>query len=425
MEDLLFLAQRCPYPPNKGDKITTWNILKHLGARYRIHLGTFIDDPVDWQHEAVLRDNFASVMLRPMGRSAGLTRAASGLLTGAALSVAYYRDAAMQRWVDDRLADGIRRVFVYSSAMARFVLNASGCQRAMHFADIDSDKWRQYAGASRWPMSWVYAREADTLLAWERRIAATFDRSFFISAAETADFHRMAPESAAKVGVLSNGVDGGYFAPRPDYPNPYPDAVPRVVFTGAMDYRPNIDAVAWFAQEVLPRLQRQFGPVHFCIVGSRPAAEVQALATDPHVQVTGRVDDVRPYVAHAGVVVAPLRIARGIQNKVLEGMAMAKTVVCTPQGLEGIDAEPGRSLLVAGDADEFAAVCARVLRGDVDLGQAARDCMLARYDWNAALSVLDTLFDGADPAAWPARAAAANPPALDHATPHGIGSRTT
>ncbi len=425
MEDLLFLAQRCPYPPNKGDKITTWNILKHLGAHYRIHLGTFVDDPDDWKHEAVLKDSFASVMLRPIGRRAGLTRAASSLLSGAPLSVAYYRDAAMQRWVDDRLRAGIRRVFVYSSAMARFVLNASGCQRAMHFADIDSDKWRQYAGASRWPMSLVYAREADTLLAWERRIAASFDRSFFISAAEAGDFHRMAPESAARVGVLSNGVDGDYFAPRPDYPNPYPDSVPRVVFTGAMDYRPNIDAATWFAQAVLPRLQQAFGPVHFCIVGSRPSAEVQALAADPHVQVTGRVDDVRPYVAHAGVVVAPLRIARGIQNKVLEGMAMAKTVVCTPQGLEGIDAEHGRSLLVAADADEFAAVCAQVLRGHIDLGQAARACMLARYDWGAALSVLDSLFDGVEQTDQPVPPAVATAACRDHATSQGIGSRTS
>lgn len=397
MHDLLFLAQRCPYPPNKGDKITTWNILKHLGSRYRIHLGTFIDDPLDWQHEGVLKDSFASVMLRPMQRHTGLARAATGLASGAALSVAFYRDAAMQRWVDDKLKSGISRVFVYSSAMARFVMDPPPCQRAMHFADIDSDKWRQYARVSRWPLSWVYAREADRLLAWERQVASRFERSFFISEAESADFRRMAPESAAKVGVLSNGVDGEYFSPAREYPNPFEDGAPRAVFTGAMDYRPNIDAVVWFAQQVLPLLRQQCGDVKFCIVGSRPSAEVQALAADPNVQVTGRVDDVRPYMAHAGVVVAPLRIARGIQNKVLEGMAMAKTVVCSPQGLEGIDAEPGTSLLVATEPDEFATTCANVIRGQVDLGAAARVTMLARYDWAACLSVLDTLYDRVDP----------------------------
>lgn len=395
MQDILFLAQRCPYPPNKGDKITTWNILQHLGASHRLHLGAFIDDPVDWQHESFLRSRFASVQLCPMDRRTGLLRAAPGLLRGEALSVAYYRDAKMQAWVDATLAGGVQHVFVYSSAMARFVLDSGGCSRAMHFADIDSDKWRQYAKVSRWPMSWVYQREANCLLAWERRVATAFDHSFFVSAAESSDFRRIAPESADKVGVLSNGVDGEYFAPRPDFPNPYPDAVARVVFTGAMDYRPNIDAVVWFAKQVLPLLQTKVGPVRFAIVGSKPAPEVRALAeADPMVIVTGRVDDVRPYIAHAGVVVAPLRIARGIQNKVLEGMAMAKTVVCSPQGLEGIDAEPGQDVLVASHESEFAEVCSQVLRRRVDLGTKARACMLARYDWKACLAVLDALYPG-------------------------------
>jgi sugar transferase (PEP-CTERM/EpsH1 system associated) len=402
VDDILFLGQRCPYPPNKGDKITTWNILEHLSARHRVHLGVFIDDPDDWQHEAFLKSRFASVMLRPVGRAVGLARSVTGLATGDALSVAYYRDAAMQSWVNGLVAGGVHRLFVYSSAMARFALKAEGCLRVMHFADIDSDKWRQYAEVSRWPMSWVYRREAATLLAWERRVAAAFDQSFFVSAAEAADFRRMAPESAAKVGVLSNGVDGSYFAPGGNHPDPYPDAAPRVVFTGAMDYRPNIDAVVWFAREVLPRLTAKVGRTRFAIVGSKPGAEVQALTADPQVTVTGRVPDVRPYVAHAGVVVAPLRMARGIQNKVLEGMAMAKTVVCSPQGLEGIEAQPGQSVLVAEGADDYAEACARVLRGEVDLGAQARQAMLARYDWKACLSVLDTVYGSiANPAERP------------------------
>ncbi len=403
MQDILFLAQRCPYPPNKGDKITTWNILEHLSASHRIHLAAFIDDPADWQHEAFLKSRFASLKLCGIDRRTGLLRSTAGLATGEALSVAYYRDAGMQAWVDATISAGVRQVFVYSSAMARFVLKANGCARVMHFADIDSDKWRQYATVSRWPMSWVYRREAGRLLQWERQVASTFDRSFFVSAAETADFHRMAPESAARVGVLSNGVDGSYFSPARAYPDPYPDGLPRLVFTGAMDYRPNIDAVVWFVQHVMPLLRDTLGPVRFAIVGSKPAAEVQALAADPMVMVTGRVEDVRPYVAHAGVVVAPLRIARGIQNKVLEGMAMAKTVVCSPQGLEGIDAEPGQSVLVADDAGAFADTCAQVLRGQIDLGQAARAGMLARYDWKACLAVLDSLFTGPLPVRNPQR----------------------
>lgn len=392
MNDLLFLAQRCPYPPNKGDKITTWNILLHLRRSHRVHLGCFIDDPDDWRYEPVLREHCASVMLRPISRATGLARSLRGLLAGEALSVAYYRDQPMLEWAHQLMGSGVRQAFVYSGAMARFTLDRSDIVRGMHFADIDSDKWRQYAEVSRWPLSWVYRREARTLLAWERRVAAAFDISWFVSDAESADFRRMAPECAGRVGTLSNGVDGDYFSPDRVYPNPYPDAVPRVVFTGAMDYRPNVDAVCWFAAEVLPLLRQQLGDARFVIVGSRPSSEVQALASDPAVQVTGRVEDVRPYMAHAAVIVAPLRIARGIQNKVLEGMAMGRTVVCSPQGLEGIEAEPERDLLVATEPQAFADACALVVRGEVDLGREARRCMLARYDWRACLSVLDQVF---------------------------------
>ncbi|MDR2880504.1 MAG: TIGR03087 family PEP-CTERM/XrtA system glycosyltransferase [Azoarcus sp.] len=392
MEDLLFLTQRCPYPPNKGDKIATWNILKYLRKRFRIHLGAFVDDPDDWQYEGLVRESFASVRLLALSRTRGLSRSSAGLMSGEALSVAYYRDAELQQWVDARLRAGVRRAFVFSSAMARFLMDARQCVRMMHFADIDSDKWRQYSATSRWPLSWVYAREARRLLQWERAVAARFEHSFFVSDAEAADFRRMAPESAARVGVLSNGVDSDYFSPERSYDNPFPDDASRVVFTGAMDYRPNADAVIWFAREVMPILASVHGEFRFCIVGSRPSQDVLDLASDPRVQVTGRVEDVRPYMAHARVLVAPLRIARGIQNKVLEAMAMAKTVVCSPQALEGIEAKPGQDLLLAAEPEAFAQRCADVLQGRVELGSQARRCMVARYDWNARLSVLDSLF---------------------------------
>ncbi len=395
MDDILFLAQRCPYPPNKGDKITTWNVLQRLARTHRVHVGAFIDDPDDWRHEPFLRERFASVCLRPLDRRTGLLRAAGGLLRGEPLSVAFYRDAGMQRWVDDLLARGLRRVFTYSSATARFVLDAPGCRRLMHFADIDSDKWRQYARVSRWPMAWVYAREARLMLAWERRVAAAFDASYFVTEAEVADFRRLAPESAARVAELANGVDADYFSPERDYPVPWDDPAPRLVFTGAMDYRPNVDAVVWFADEVLPRLRQAAGDVRFCIVGSKPAPEVLALAARDGIQVTGRVEDVRPYVAHARGMVAPLRIARGVQNKVLEGMAMAKTVVCSPQGLEGIDATHGVDLWVADGAEAFVQGCTELLAGRLELGGSARRTMLARYAWEARLAPLDRAWDGA------------------------------
>ena len=388
MEDLLFLPQRCPYPPNKGDKIATWHILKFLLARYNVHLGTFIDDPADWHHADFLRSKCASVHLEGLTPRTAKIKSLRGFLTGEALSVAYYRHPGMQNWVNQRLAGGVKRVFVFSSAIAQFVTQAQGCTRIMDFCDLDSDKWRQYAQTCSWPMSWVYAREAKKLLEWERKIAHTFDRSLFISAAEAADFKALAPESASKVDVLSNGVDADYFSPAKQYDTPF-TSQPQLVFTGAMDYRPNIDAVVWFAHEAFPHIRRQQPNAGFCIVGSKPAAEVQALVALPGITVTGRVEDVRPYLAHAACVVAPLRIARGIQNKVLEGMAMAKPVVCSPQALEGIEAKEGKEVHMADTPRAFAAACLQVMRGEVEMGQAARARVLETYDWGARLARLD------------------------------------
>jgi sugar transferase (PEP-CTERM/EpsH1 system associated) len=401
VSELLFLAHRIPYPPNKGDKIRAWHLLKHLAQHHRVHLGAFVDDPLDWRYADKLRAVCASTHLVGIEPRWGKLRALTGLLTGEPLTLPFYRNAGMQEWVDSRLAEGVDRVLAYSSAMARFVMRPASAQpasmrRIMDFVDIDSDKWRQYASAKAWPLSWLYRRESDKLLVWERRVAAEFDASLFVSAAEAADFQALAPESAGKVGYYHNGVDADYFSPERDYPSPYlavkPAASKVFVFTGAMDYWPNVDAVLWFTAEVLPRLRASLPDCLFAIVGSKPAPQIQALASQPGILVTGRVDDVRPYLAHADVVVAPLRIARGIQNKVLEGMAMAKPVVATPQALEGVDALPEREVRLAADAPTMAAAVVTAL-SDANMGQAARQRVLADYSWTNNLARVDQLLE--------------------------------
>lgn len=393
MEDLLFLAHRIPYPPDKGDKIRSWHMLRHLSTRWRVHLGAFVDDPADWSHEAVLGKVCADVCLRPLHPRSGRLRSLSGLLTGEALTLPYYRDAVLQRWVDAKLKAGMGAIVVYSSAMAQFVMAAQDVRRVMDFVDIDSDKWRQYAPTKTWPLSWLYAREGRKLLEWERRVAQAFDASLFVSQAEARDFHRMAPESVMKVGHFNNGVDTDFFSPDPDCANPFPADCRPLVFTGAMDYWPNVDAVTWFAREVFPRVRHEIPQARFYIVGSRPDGAVQALAGEA-VTVTGRVPDVRPYLAHADAVVAPLRIARGIQNKVLEGMAMGKAVVATPQALEGILAQDGGEVWMAEDARGQAEALSRLLRDPGQaraMGEAARKRVSADYTWAPNLSRLDAL----------------------------------
>lgn len=392
MPDLLFLAHRIPYPPNKGDKIRAWHLLKHLAQTHRVHLGAFVDDPTDWQYADKVRAVCASTYLAGIAPRWGKVRALTGLLTGEPLTLPFYRHAGMQKWVDSRLADGVGQVLTYSSAMARFVMRPASVRRVMDFVDIDSDKWHQYAPTKPWPLSWLYRREGDKLLAWERRVAAEFDASLFVSAVEAADFQARAPESAAKVGFFHNGVDADYFSPEREYPNPYPDSGKTCVFTGAMDYWPNVDAVLWFAAEVMPRLRASLPGCRFAIVGSKPAPEVQALANQPDILVTGRVEDVRPYLAHAAVVVAPLRIARGIQNKVLEGMAMARPVVASPQAMEGISALPDQEVRVAGDAAAMA-VAVQTALDDAGMGRAARQRVLEHFSWAHNLARVDQLLE--------------------------------
>lgn len=300
----------------------------------------------------------------------------------------------MARWVEQTVAaHGIKRVMVFSSPMAQYVDGIRDARRVIDFCDVDSDKWRQYAEKKSWPMSWVYRHEARSLLDYERRVADQFDASLFVSDPEAELFRTLAPESRAKIGFFNNGVDTDYFSPDRSYDNPFEEGEQALVFTGAMDYWPNVDAVKWFASEVLPRVLEAVPQARFYIVGARPSPEVQSLAGDAIV-VTGTVPDVRPYLAHCKAAVAPLRIARGIQNKVLEAMAMARPVVASPQAYEGIEAIEGRELLVADAPQDYADAVVGLLRSPHPaMGRAARASVERRYSWPAHLSTIETRFE--------------------------------
>jgi len=395
MEELLFLAHRIPYPPNKGDKIRSYHLLKHLAQRYRVHLGCFVDDADDWQHTDMLRTLCGETYFAALHPRRAKFKSLTGLLHDAPLTLPYYAHGGMQRWVRQTLASRrVSKVLVFSAAMGQFVPVATGLHSVVDFVDVDSDKWTQYALSKRWPLSWLYRREGRTLLAWERKLAAHSDAALFVSEAEARHFAQLAPESAARVSWFNNGVDFDYFSPARDYPNPYPAVSLPLVFTGAMDYWPNVDAVVWFAQMILPVLRLRYANVELVIVGGRPAQAVRDLARLPGVTVTGRVDDVRPWLRHARVAVAPLRIARGVQNKVLEAMAMALPVVASPQALEGIQAHPGQDILIADGAQNFIAAIGAVLDGHhPGMGAAARSAMLGHYAWQDNLRRVDALLD--------------------------------
>jgi len=396
VRNLLFLSHRVPYPPDKGEKIRAFHILRHLARSHHIHLGALIDDPEDWRHLGELRALCADLACFPLARGRQKFRALLGLRPGRPLTLDYFHSAALARWVAEKFAAReIDDVFVYSSAMAPYAMRGTlaGGRRVLDLVDLDSEKWTAYAATARWPRRAVWAREGRTLLAFERQAAAFFDRSFLVSEAECQRFAELAPETARRVRPLNNGVDLTHFDPAHGFENPFPPAAPAIVFTGTMDYWPNVDAVTWFARRVLPALRERAQPPEFYIVGARPAAELRRLARQAGVHVTGRVADTRPYIAHAALVVAPLRIARGIQNKVLEAMAMARPVLASPQAFEGINAMPERDLLLADGPEEMIARAAAVLEGrHPGLGAAARAAVERGYDWAAALAPLDAVF---------------------------------
>ncbi len=393
MGDVLFLSHRIPYPPDKGDKIRAWAMLDHLARSHRVHLGCFVDDPEDMQHEAFLRKLCASVACIPLDRRRQKLLALARLRPGKPLTMGFYHSATLQRWVRDTLArEDVALQFLFCSAMAPYA--RPGISTVLDMVDVDSEKWTEYASRARFPAKLVWAREGRTLLRAEAAAAAAFDRTLFVSDAECARFATLAPGVADRLDWVENGVNLAYFSPEHRFETPFTETGPQIVFTGTMDYWPNEDAVTWFATSILPLLRHIQTEARFTIVGANPTASVLALGQLPGVTVTGRVPDVRPFVAHAAAIVAPLRIARGIQNKVLEAMAMGRPVVATPQAHEGIRAGAGEAILVADTEAGLAGCLAAVLDGaHAGLGGAARAAMERGYSWTATLSRLDTILD--------------------------------
>ena len=392
MADLLYLVHRLPYPPNKGDKVRSFHLLKQLLAGHRVHLGSFVDDPADETHLPYLRGLCASLHVERLHPIRARLASLAGLLSGDALTLHYYRSAGLARWVDATVArENIAATVVFSSSMAQYAQRHPRIPMLVDFVDVDSAKWTDYAPNHRWPMSWLYRREGRRLLACESAVAQQAQASYFATDKEAELFRRLAPEAAAGVQAMNNGVDAQYFAPDALRATPFGKDELPLVFTGAMDYWPNVDAVGWFAAEVLPLLRKRWPALRLHIVGRSPTPAVRALANEA-VTVTGTVPDVRPYLQHAAVVVAPLRLARGIQNKILEAMAMARPVVAAGACVDALQAEPGAEVLAADAPADYARCIEMLLRSPeraVAIGGAGRRRVLQTYDWSTHMALIE------------------------------------
>ncbi len=381
---ILFLAHRIPYPPNKGDKIRSFNEIKYLSQKHEIHLACLADDPRDLKYEEDLKKYCAItkvVLIRPK-----LARAKSifGLFSTKPLSVPYFYSKRLQETINHwQSINSYDAILCYSSPMAEYVFRSdrpSTIKRLpsliMDFVDVDSEKWKQYAQRARWPLSWIYHLESKRLAEFERRVAERFDHSILVTHEEERIFKIKNPH-IKNILVITNGVDLNYFSPkclqatdvstRPPALNTQHSTVgsqspslglqpssPIIVFTGAMDYYANIDGVIWFSKEILPLIRKTLPEVQFYIVGSKPTKEILSLSEKDGIKVTGYVPDTREYYQQATVAVVPLRIARGIQNKILEPMAMGIPVVATSEAIKGTEATMSDGVRVADNPEDFA-----------------------------------------------------------------------
>lgn len=394
MANILFLVHRIPYPPNKGDKVRSYNLLLHLALSHRIYLGTFVDDPEDEEFIAALEDVCVDSMfirLQPLSAKINSLR---GLISSRALSIEYYKNDKLRQWVKRLSCDHkIDYVVIFSSSMAQYADDIE-VPCLIDFVDVDSLKWKRYAATHAFPLSWLYERESRLLLQYERESALTAAHSFFVTQDELALFNQLAPECSDKTSAMNNGVDSVYFCQKKSRCSLFgSDGKERLVFTGAMDYLPNIDAVIWFVANVLPLIKEKRENVIFYIVGRNPTQAVQALASSI-VVVTGTVIDVRPYLQFADVVVAPLRIARGMQNKILEAMAMERPVVASISCAQSINEDIGNfdTIIPADTPQEYCDKIVRLLDFPElarSRGEAGRKHVLNHYSWFANMSAID------------------------------------
>ncbi|MEA2603113.1 MAG: polysaccharide biosynthesis protein PslH [Acidobacteriota bacterium] len=413
---ILYLCHRLPYPPDKGERIRAFHQIQGLARRHHVHLLTLADGDLPGSSDlAPLEALCERVEVFPLNRKAAYVRAALGALRPRPFSLSFFESKELSA----RLRELVRRerfdvAMVFCSAMAPYARLFPEVPAVLDMVDVDSAKWAQYARFAPLPLRPIYALESRRLRRYEVSLADRFQRILLATGNETRLYKSHAPH--AKAATVLSGVDVDYFQPL-DLPK---SATPTLVFTGQMDYFANVDGMVHFAREVFPGLRRRFPDLELLIVGRSPVPAVRDLGELSGVTVTGAVGDVRPFLSRAWIFVTPLRIAQGVQNKVLEAMASNVPVVCSERVLAGIadgGFRSGRDLLAAGTDLEMENAIASLIadpEARERLAESARQRLLATYRWGASLDRLEDLVG-----------AAARPPAgasLDRIEDEDVGT---
>ncbi|MGS2721772.1 TIGR03087 family PEP-CTERM/XrtA system glycosyltransferase [Paraglaciecola aestuariivivens] len=393
--NILILSHRVPFPPNKGEKIRTFHQIEYLSELgHQIHLFSPYEDETELAYFDALNQEYCkTVTAIPLKTKA--IRLLTGLIKGQPMSVANFYTKALQHKFDHfLLTNKVDAILCSASSMAEYVFSSTELSKLakqpmliMDFMDVDSDKWGQYQAKSAFPMNIVYAREQRLLAKYESRVAQQFDASYLIAQAEVNLFNQTVFKTK-KVQVMGNGLDTSTFYPPANKPL---NSGPVFLFTGVMDYKPNEDAVIWFVSECWPQIIKQHPQAKFIIAGMNPSQDILQLANISNIEVTGFVEDILPYYHQANIFVAPFRLARGVQNKVLQAFACGLPVIATPMGAEGILCQDQQDVVLANTPEEFIAQANALIANPQyahTLGQNALQLIQQHYSWPSQLQPL-------------------------------------
>ena len=391
--NILYLAHRIPYPPDKGDKMRAFRHVEYLGRRHRLWCACFVDTRTDLVHVAPLRRHCEDVVAVLLDRPRAILRGAMGLLRGGTVTESFYRHQAMSDALC-ALERSVRfdAVVAFSSSMAQYALDVPAARHVLDLCDLDSQKWLEYAAMSDPPLAWLYRAEGRRLACLEHRWIRDFDATILISNAEAKTVRLLAP--TGKLRIITNGVD---LPEQHESGCTERTGAPTVGFVGVLNYRPNVDAVCWFVEHCWREIRDVHPEARFRVVGRSPARRIRRLSSAPGVEIVGPVQDVQDELQRFDVSVAPMRTARGLQNKVLEAMAAGLPVVLTAKAAEGIDAIDGREYRIADHPDRMIRCILQLLREPAKrsgIGQAARQFVASRHRWEDALKPLEFAVTG-------------------------------
>lgn len=388
---IFYLCHRFPFPPKRGGKIRPFNMISHFAQKHDVTVASIVRSEEEAEEGKGLAEHCEKYIMQHIPTAAANWNMITRLPTLTPSSLAYFYSSEFARKIQAELDAGqYDLIFVHCAFVAPYVANVRGPVKILDFGDMDSQKWLTYGKVRSFPLSWGYYLDGFKLLRVEKQLAAQFDMCTCTTRAELDTLRSY--NTGTKSDWFPNGVDHQYFSPtHEDY------VANSICFIGRMDYYPNQECMFDFCNKVLPEVRKEIPDVTLTIIGANPSPAVKKLEQLQGVTVTGSVPDVRPYVLKSAVNIAPLNIARGTQNKILESLSMGVPVVASATAAGGVDAVPGEHFLTASTPEEYVSSIVRLLRDPAErarFSSAGRERMLSNHDWQRSMDRMDTIVEG-------------------------------